>query len=595
MTRNLSPCKHRLNDLRRELRRSGLDGFIVPHTDAYGNEFLPASEERLAWLTGFTGSAGMAGVLMDKAVTLSDGRYTIQLAQQVDPDLFETGDSTKTTIAAWLAEQAAEGQVIGYDPWLHTASDIKAMQETLGKKKIVLKAVAGNPLDAVWTDRPAAPAGPVEVFPEAVAGRSAAEKIDDIVRAVREEGACAVILSRPDCVAWLLNIRGDDTPNTPLALSRVIVYADGTAEWFVDSGRLSPDLGLPDALTVRPPQDLETAITVLGDVDKPVWLDRKSTPIWFETKLKESGADVLNRRDPCLKPRAVKTGAEQNAMRSAHITDGVAIVRFLHWLDTEGGKGNQDELSVMDRLEAFRATDPAYRGPSFTTIAGFGPNGAIVHYRAEEETNRRLVSPGLLLVDSGGQYRSDTMAGTTDITRTVAIGEPSEEMRRHFTLVLKGHIAVARARFPENASGAQIDALARRALWDAGLDYAHGTGHGVGCYLSVHEDAPSISPRTAESPLPGMILSNEPGYYLEGQYGIRIENLVLVREKDESGMLSFETITLAPIDRHLVVPEMLDAAERDWLNAYHARVYETLAPLLEPGVAAWLKAACAPL
>lgn len=590
----------RLEALRALVKSRGMDGFIVPRTDEFQGEFVPPCAERLKWLTGFTGSAGIAAILMDRAVVMSDGRYTIQLKNQIDAALFETGDSVQEGVGAWLAAHAPEGGSIGYDPWLHTPGQIERIGAALEKASLRLVPVAGNPVDEIWEDRPEEPLGNIEVFPEEIAGKSLKKKCKEVSRILKNRGVFACVLTLPDSVSWVLNVRGSDVEYLPAALSRAIVYADGRpARWFVDQRKLLDEVvlhvsGVVDVIDfIKFSDEIAALSREAAARDLPVLLDFSNCPQAVVTQIREAGAGVVDGRDPCITPKALKTGAEQGAIRRAHAEDGAAIVRFLRWLDAEAVGGGLSEIEAGDKLLSFRRMSQTFRGESFPVIAGFAANGAIVHYRAAPETNAKILPPGLLLVDSGGQYGRGRVYGTTDITRTIAVGEPAEEMRRHYTLVLKGHVALSRARFPEGTTGAQIDVLARQPLWNEGLDFAHGTGHGVGCYLSVHEEAAGISPRGKEPLKAGMLLSNEPGYYREGAYGIRIENLVLVREDGVCGdtgarMLRFETVTLAPYDRNLIVPEMLAREEREWLDEYHAVVFGKLKPLLDPDTATWL-------
>lgn len=575
--------------LRREINRQKADGLILPRTDEFQSEFLAPCSGRLEWLTGFTGSAGAAVILADRAVVLSDSRYTIQLRQQVDGALYETADSMETPPGIWLARQGIRDLTIGYDPWLHTPRQLEKIREDLSGISIRLQAMEANPVDAVWAGRPAFPDAPVSLFPDEIAGRSAAEKRERIALDVRGAGAQACVLTAGDSICWLLNVRGADVEFSPLVLSYALLHGDGSVDWFVDetkvSGAVRKKLGA--AVRVVPPEGLRGALAAMQG--QKVWLDRRSAPAAIEDILLAHGAEVLDRKDPCVLPKALKTREEQAAIRQAHIHDGVAVVRFLKWLDEHEAPGDLTEIGVAEKLEDFRKGAPCYKGPSFGTIAGAGPNGAIVHYRASAETDRVLDRDSLLLIDSGGQYEG----GTTDITRTVAIGAPTQEMRENYTRVLRGHIAVAKARFPEGTRGVQIDALARAPLWAAGLDYGHGTGHGVGCYLCVHEEAASISPRGEEPFQAGMLISNEPGYYKEGAYGIRIENLVLVREEgkilhDGRAMLGVETVTLAPFDPRLIVSEMLTEEETLWLRAYSEQIRMTLDPFLDADERIWL-------
>lgn len=581
MTKNTTAQK--LSDLRARFEIEGIDGFIVPRADEYQGEYVPACADRLRWISGFTGSAGFAVILKDKAVVMSDGRYTIQLKAQVDSALFETADSTKTSAAEWLA-QHAKGKVIGIDPCLHTPRELKAFQD----KGIEIKLLGENPLDAIWKDRPPAPSAKVEAFPMEYAGKSAQDKLDDVAAILKKRKCAAAILSLPDSIAWTLNVRSNDIAHIPVALSYAIAHDDATLDWFIDEKRVPESVAqsFGNRVKIHAPQDLPV---MLSKLKGRVSVDERRTSLWFVDQLNAAGVEMLDSKDPTIDMKARKNKAEQKAMRSAHIRDGVAMVKFLKWLSHAAIKETLTELEVEAKLEEFRKEAPEYRDTSFDTIAGYGPNGAIVHYRATEETNATLENWNLLLLDSGAQYTD----GTTDITRTIAIGAPSEEMKEHYTLVLKGHIAVASARFPYGTSGAQIDALARNPLWQRNLDYAHGTGHGVGCYLSVHEEATSFSPRGTDAVEPGMIISNEPGFYKEGAYGIRLENLVLAHEDGEcpstgKTMLAFETLTLAPFDRTLINPALLSGDEAFWLDNYHKKVFAELSPYLDEDTKSWL-------
>ena len=594
----------KLAAMRAEMKRQGVDGFIVPRADEYQGEYVPASAERLKWATGFTGSAGVAVVLADKAMVLSDGRYTLQMTQQVDGKLFDYQNSSEGhTMAKWIAANAAAGTKLGYDPRVMTAGEADSLRGQMKARGIELVPVA-NVVDAVWADRPAPPMDAVEAFSEAVAGKSAADKRAEIAKAVTEAGGAAMVLTMPDSIAWLLNIRGRDVPHVPTALSFAVVHGNGDVDWFIPPakipGALTPHLG--NRVRVRDPKELAGALGDLAQAaqndNKPVMIDQGVTAEWFKNTLTAAGARVQHMKDPCVLPKAVKTDAERAAIIDAHVRDGVAMARFLKWVDDNAPSGTLTELSVEAELLKFRQRDKDVCDTSFDSIVGWNGNGAIVHYRATQASSATIKGDGMLLVDSGGQYKS---GGTTDITRTIAVGKPTPEMREHFTLVLKGHIAVATARFPEGTKGAAVDAMARKALWDRGLDYDHGTGHGVGCFLSVHEEACGISTREGGMPFKaGMLISNEPGFYKAGSHGIRIENLVFVkedgiREGTQRKMLAFDTITLAPIDARLIEPSLLDGREIKWLNDYHDRVYKTIAPLVEADVAAWLQTACAPL
>ncbi|HQX27787.1 MAG TPA: aminopeptidase P family protein [Alphaproteobacteria bacterium] len=579
----------KLSGLRGQLKKQGLAGFIVPRISEYQGEFVSAYAERLAWLTGFTGSAGSALVLADKAAIITDGRYTIQLAQQADKGLYEFLNNPQTTSAKWLAENAKPDDVIGYDPWLLTVKQATEFAKTLGEKGIKFEPVNANPVDDVWKDKPSFPKEKAEIFPIEFAGVDSAAKRKSICKILQEKNLSACVITLPDSLMWLLNVRGNDVEHTPVVLSFGILHATGKTEWFVHPEKITPEVKkhLGADVEIVSPDKLESRLKAL---EGPVGLDFSRSPVWFKQALDNKAVDF---KDPCVDPKAIKNSAEQKSLRAAHVRDGAALVNFLYWLDNN--KSSLTELDVVARLEEFRRKDNSYRGPSFSTISGWAANGAIVHYRADEETNAKINPPGLLLLDSGGQY----VDGTTDITRTIAIGKPTEEMKEHFTLVLKGHIAVASGKFPEGTNGVHIDALARAALLSAGLDYSHGTGHGVGCYLSVHEESASLSTRGTEAVKAGMFLSNEPGYYKEGAYGIRTESLVLVVEagegEDDKKLLGFETFSLVPIDRALIKKEMLTGAELSWLNAYHETVLKIIGPRLEKPVRAWLELQAAAL
>ncbi len=592
----------KLAALQAQLAAQGLDGFIVPHADEFQNEYTPPSAERLAWLTGFTGSAGIAVVLRDKAVVMSDGRYTEQLKLQVDKQTFAAQD--ETDVAAWLGDNAKPGAKIGYDPKLHADSELRWWLKDLKSKKIEFVPLSSNPVDAIWTNRPAAPSSTVEIFPEAIAGRSAADKREEIAKDVKDAGGHAVVIAQPASIAWMLNIRGKDVPMVPVALSYAVVRDNGDTDLFIDPARITPDVRthLGNHVTVRDPAELDQALADLAGAaaaeGKPVLTDPVRTAVYFRTALQNAGAAVEDMEDPTRKSRVIKTPQEQKSIIETHVRDGVSMVRFLKWVEEEAPKGNLTEIDIAERLRAFRDMDSGIVDDSFNTICGWAGNGAIVHYHATRETNKTITPPGILLVDSGAQYRE----GTTDITRTVAIGPPTAEMRENFTRVLRGHIGVATAIAPEKTLGAQFDAFARRPLWEAKRDYDHGTGHDVDCYLSVHGAGGAIT-KIREIPLRiGMLVSNEPGFYKAGEYGIRIENLVLIKDAGaregtdgKKRMMEFETVTLAPIDRNLIVPEMMSGDELQWLNDYHERVYQTLAPRLDASTAAWLRNATAPV
>jgi Xaa-Pro aminopeptidase len=591
------PRAERLARLRHELASRGLDGFVVPRSDEHQGEYVPPRGQRLAWLTDFTGSAGLAVVLAERAALFVDGRYTLQAAQQVDAGSFEIHHLIEKPPAQWLGQALAAGMVLGYDPWLHTPQEVERFRAAATHAGASLRAVADNPLDRVWADQPAAPLAPVVAYDEAFAGESAAAKRARLGQSLANEGVAAAVLTMPESIAWLLNIRGGDVPHTPLPLSFAILRRDGTVALFIDRRKLMPGLErhLGNAVTVELPERFGPALDALAGEGGPVQVDPANAASWIFDRLTRAGADIHRAADPCLLPKACKNPVEIAGTRAAHRRDGAALTRFLAWLAREAPQGDLAEIAASDRLEALRREGDHFRDLSFPTISGTGSNGAIVHYRAQPETEKRLDPGNLYLLDSGAQY----LDGTTDVTRTVAIGTPSAEMRDRFTRVLKGHIALALARFPKGTTGTQLDAFARRGLWQAGLDYDHGTGHGVGSYLGVHEGPQRISKAASTTPLlPGMIVSNEPGYYKTGAYGIRIENLVLVQPAAagaEREMLGFETLTLAPIDRTLIEPSLLDEEEIAWLDAYHARVRETLTPLVDADTVAWLAAATQPI
>ncbi len=584
----------RLEALRAELGRRGLDGFIVPRTDAHQGEFVPAHDERLQWLTGFTGSAGVAVVLLDRAAIFVDGRYTVQVQTQVDTERVETCHLSDLPPTAWIAKALPKGARLGYDPWLQTEAAIARYRRAVRKAGGDLVAVGDNPVDAVWVGQPAPPVSPAVPHDIAYAGEAAAEKRARVGADLAEDGADAAVLTLPDSIAWLLNIRGADVPHTPLALSFAILHADGTVDLFIDPRKLAPGLAehLGSGVRIEAPEAFPGALEALGAGGRRVVADPDTAAALVFERLAAGGAEILRRTDPCLLPKACKSAVEIAGTKAAHRRDGAALTRFLAWFATEAPKGKLTEIAAADRLEAFRLEDPLLRDLSFATIAGAGSNGAIVHYHATPETDRRIETGMLFLLDSGGQYPD----GTTDVTRTMAVGTPTAEMRDRFTRVLKGHIALATACFPVGTTGSQLDVLARRPLWQAGLDYDHGTGHGVGSFLGVHEGPQRISKAGGGQPLrPGMILSNEPGYYKTGCYGIRIENLLTVVAVSEAGaerqMLGFETITLAPIDLALVEPTLLTREETAWLDAYHRTVRESLSPLVDDATRQWLAAA----
>lgn len=593
----MSSYEDRLNVLRAQLVHQKLDGFVVPLTDEHMSEYVGAYAQRLAWLTGFQGSAGSAVVLPEEAAIFVDGRYTLQVREQVDGAHWQYESVPQTSIATWLKDHAGQGARIGYDPWLHTSAWVKQATDALAEKGAALVAVDTNPVDAVWPDRPAPSMAKLTVQDDRFTGRTAAEKCADMADWLTSRKADAVVLSALDSIAWTFNIRGKDVDRTPVALAYAVVHADATADLYVAREKIDDAVVKHLGNAVRVHDRAAFADGLAGLRDKTVVADPERAVAAIFAALEQAGAHVLPLRDPAVLPKAIKNATEIAGHRAAQARDGAALSRFLHWVAVEAPGGGLTELAAADRLEAFRKASGLLEDLSFDTISGAGPNGAVVHYRVEAKTNRPIEPGTLYLVDSGGQYRD----GTTDVTRTVAIGVPTQEMKRRFTLVLKGHIALARAVFPKGTRGGQLDILARQYLWAEGLDYAHGTGHGVGSFLSVHEGPQRIATfGGGDEPLAaGMILSNEPGYYKTGEYGIRIENLVLVEDRAvpgaEKDMLGFATLTFAPIDRHLIATDMLDSDERGWIDTYHAAVLDVVGPQLDGDAGAWLKAACAPL
>ena len=568
----------------------GLDGFIVPRADEHLGEYVPPGAERLAWLTGFTGSAGMAAVLMDRAAAFTDGRYVLQMASQVDGALFERRHIIEEPAPGWLKEHAAAGARIGYDPRLISADGLARYVDA----GLTMVAVERNPLDAAWADRPAAPAAAAVVHGLAYSGVASGEKRAALAAELRAEGQDAAVLTDPASIAWLLNIRGGDVSHTPFALGFALLQSDGAVRLFMDGAKLGPEVRawLGNEVSVAAPSALAGALA--GMRGQTVRVDRAGSPVWFAQALEAGGAVVVDGADPCALPKACKNATERAGARAAHLRDAAAVCRFLHWLDVGRGAG-ATEMEAAARLLAFRAEAPEFREESFPAISGAGPNGAIIHYRVTPETNRVLGANEAYLIDSGAQYPD----GTTDVTRTVwtGPGAPPDELRDRFTRVLQGHIAIATAVFPKGVAGAHLDAFARRALWQVGLDYDHGTGHGVGSFLSVHEGPASLSRAGRVVPLAaGMILSDEPGFYEPGGYGIRLENLLLVEERVFAGgkkpFLGFETLTLAPFDRRLIDVELLTAGERDWVDGYHARVLGAVGGLVGGDVRGWLAGVC---
>ena len=589
----------RLNALLDELQKRGLDGFLVPRADEHQGEYVPPRAQRLAWLTGFTGSAGLAIVYRkqqdNQSVIFVDGRYTLQVRAQVDTELFDPQDLIEAPPRKWLSENLHKGAKIGFDPWLHTLNSIETLQKACHKAGAELVPCEENSLDAAWHDQPTPPLAPVIPHPLEYAGEESSKKRERIGQTLAKDNIDAAVITLPDSIAWLLNVRGGDVERSPLPLSFALIHADGHVNLFLDPRKSSPELSehLGNGVSLQAPDQLGPTLDQLGKAGKTVQIDTATAAVWLHDRLKTADANIIRADDPCLLPKACKNDVELAGTRAAHERDGAAVSRFLHWLEQNGSSGTVDELSAEAQLQAFRAETGVLKDLSFDTISGSAANGAIVHYRVTAETNKPLQAGTLYLVDSGGQY----LDGTTDVTRTIAIGTPTAEHKDRFTRVLKGHIALAKARFPKGTSGSQLDILARQALWQVGLDYDHGTGHGVGSYLCVHEGPQRISKVANNVALqPGMIISNEPGYYKTDEYGIRIENLVAVTEPEEiSGgeraMMGFETLTFAPIDLNLIESSLLTQEEIAWLNDYHAQVRQKISPQLDETTNTWLKQA----
>lgn len=582
----------RLKALRREMQTFDVDGFIIPKVDEHQGEYVALCAERLNWLTGFTGSAGFAIALADKAAIFTDGRYTIQVPNEVEANLFEFRHATDAPAQDWLEDHLIKGMKLAYDPWLHTGPSLHKIAETCKKQGATLVSAPHNFIDAVWKNRPPTPLSPV--FPHAIsqAGVSHTDKLNAIAKTLSKAKQDAMFLSLPDSIAWAFNIRGSDVPCTPVTLGFSIIYADGSSDLFVDGRKILPQTHdhLGSNVRLFEPSDLGPKLDLLGQKQQTVRLDATSAPKWIDARLKEAGAIVQLGDDLIVLPKACKNDAELEGSRSAHKRDGAAMVRFLHWLSDQPYGVDLNEMSASNKVDGFRKENQDFFDLSFPTISGSGENGAIVHYRVDEKSSIPLPKNGLYLVDSGAQY----IDGTTDITRTIARGRPSDEMKDRFTRVLKGHIAIATARFPVGTTGSQIDILARQALWQVGLDYDHGTGHGVGSFLNVHEGPHRISKMPSRVAFqPGMIVSNEPGYYKSGEYGIRIENLICVRtserkDGEERDMLEFEPLTLCPIDLNAINADLLNDDEKAWLNDYHQRVRQELVHHLEEDDVTWL-------
>jgi Xaa-Pro aminopeptidase len=584
----------RVQALRAELAKRGLSGLILPRADRHQNEYVPPCDERLAWLTGFTGSAGITIVLATQAALFVDGRYTLQAAAQVDTSVFTIVAIAETTPERWLEQNLPSEGKLGYDPWLHTADGAERLARACANAGATLVPAEPNPVDAIWPDRPAPPQGPVELHDLRFAGEATSSKLDKIRGEIGAVRADALVVSDPHALAWTFNIRGSDVAHTPLPLGFAIVPKEGRPALYIDGAKLSNVVRnkLEESAEVREPALFIGDLKALGAGHRTVRLDQATGADALSRIIGDAGGKVTRGADPIAMMKAVKNKTEIEGARAAHVRDGAAVTRFLAWFDREAPKGALTEIGAVEALESFRRETGLLKDVSFPSISGAGPDGAIVHYRVTRSTDRKIASGELFLIDSGGQYQD----GTTDITRTVAVGKPTQEMRERFTLVLKGHIALASAVFPDGIAGSQLDPFARQALWAHGLDFDHGTGHGVGSYLSVLEGPARISKLGNTALKRGMILSNEPGYYKAGEYGIRIENLVLVVEAAtvagaEKPLNAFETLTLAPIDARLVERKLLDAGEVAWLDAYHARVAETLGPLVDDGTRRWLAAA----
>ena len=597
----MSTHADRLTALRDQLKRDRLDGFVVPLTDEHMSEYVGGYAQRLAWLTGFQGSAGTAAVLPEAAAIFTDGRYTLQVRQQVDGDHWAYVGVPQMSVAGWLADHAAQGARIGYDPWLHTRAWVQEAGKALAERGATLVPVDTNPVDAVWPDRPAPSNATLAVQSDDQAGQSSAQKRAAIADWLTARKADAVVLTALDSIAWAFNIRGQDVDHTPVALAYTIVQADGTADLFIAPEKLTNAVRQHLGNAIRIHDRAGFADALAGYAGKRVAADPERAVAAIFDALDAGGATILAQRDPVVLAKALKNPVEVAGHRAASARDGAALARFLRWVEAEAPKGGQTELSCAAKLLAFREASGVLLDTSFDTISATGAHGASPHYRVDAQSNAPLELGQLYLVDSGGQYRD----GTTDVTRVLPIGAPTPEMRDRFTRVLKGHIALATAIFPHGTNGGQLDGFARRPLWEVGLDYAHGTGHGVGAYLSVHEGpqriaTPNYPGGGPSEPLrAGMIISNEPGYYKAGEYGIRIENLILVEDREVDGaeapMLGFETLTFCPIERSLIVPALLNGAERDWLDAYHARVLAVLGPQMAGDELAWLAAKCAPI
>ena len=593
----MSTYEARLHALREQMQKDGLDGFVVPICDEHMSEYVGEYAQRLSWLTGFGGSAGSAIVLKDQAAMFIDGRYVVQVRDQVDGNLYEYVNIKDQKPHEWLAAHAPQGGKIGYDAWLHTRDWVETARKALKKSGAELVEVANNPIDAVWEDQPPRSPEKLAVHPDQYAGKSARDKRADVAAWLQDNDYDATVIAALDSVAWFFNVRGKDIANTPVSLAYAIVRADETATLFVAPEKLTDAVRehLGNHVEIRNYDELADALSEMNG--KTVAVDPERSVAAIFSALDSAGATVVKDRDPTVLAKAIKNEAEINGHKAAQKRDGAAVTKFLHWMANEAPKGGLDELSAAARLREFRAENPELKDLSFRTISAAGDHGALPHYSVNEETNQPVAMNSLYLVDSGGQYPD----GTTDVTRVVAVGEPTAEMRKRYTQVLQGHIALDQAVFPKGTTGGQLDILARQYLWADGVDYGHGTGHGVGSYLSVHEGPQRIASFGGmdQALEPGMILSNEPGYYKAGEFGIRIENLFLIEEREIEGgeqtMLGFETLTFAPLERKLIDVEMLSPNQRQWVDAYHARVRAVIAPQLEGDDLEWLEAQTAPL
>jgi Xaa-Pro aminopeptidase len=596
-TTSPSQGPQRIEKLRAELARRGYAGFVVPRADEHQSEYVPKNAERLAWLTGFTGSAGTAVILSDKAALVVDGRYTVQAQEQVDTAVIAPVKLAEESAEDWIAAHLPPDGVLAYDPWLHTPDGLKRLEAAVARAGGRLAPVDINLVDVIWTDRPAAPAAPVRPHPIEHAGEGVPAKLERIRRKLAEAKVDALVVSDPHNLAWTFNLRGGDVGHTPLPFGYVVIPREGPPSLFLDPAKVTNEAGaaVGGLADFRSPADFPAMLEALGQEGRKVRLDGATASVALQRRIEEAGGTVDAGPDPISLMKAVKNEAEIAGSRAAHLRDGAAVARFLAWFDREAPAGSLTEIDAVEALEGFRVETGALRDVSFPSISGAGPNAALPHYRVTSSTNRRIERDQIFLIDSGAQYED----GTTDITRTVIVGEPTPEMKDRYTRVLKGHIAIARAVFPKGTNGAQLDSFARQALWEIGTDFDHGTGHGIGSYLSVHEGPQRIA-KTGHTPLePGMMLSNEPGYYKAGAYGIRIENLILVERREIPGaerpMLGFETLTFAPIDTRLVEPALLTPAEIAWLDAYHAEVRAKISGLVDPQTQAWLEAATRPL